>query len=91
MSNSGQKRSSHNRGVARRSGGPRSLLSAVACSVIAVYLAQIVLKEIVEGHISTSRSWFAAVVIGVLALLTAWQATRLWRKASKTRRDSDGT
>jgi uncharacterized membrane protein YcaP (DUF421 family) len=67
---------------------PPALLSAVACSVIAVYLAQIVLKEIVEGHISTSRSWFAAVVIGVLALLTAWQAIRLWRKVRQMRRPS---
>jgi uncharacterized membrane protein YcaP (DUF421 family) len=64
----------------------RPLVSAVVFSVIAIYLAQIVVKELVEGHVSTSRSWFAAVVIGGLSLLAAWQATRSWRMASETRR-----
>lgn len=67
-----------------RSAKRRAALSAIVLSLIAVYLASIVSKEAVEGHISTSRSWFASVVIIGLALLAAWQATRCWRRARGT-------
>jgi hypothetical protein len=71
-----------------RSAKGRAALSAIALSLIAVYLASIVTKEAVEGHISTSRSWFASVVIGGLALLAVSQATRCWRKAKEPQRPS---
>jgi len=64
----------------------RPLVSSVVFSVIAVYLGQIVVREFVESHVSTSRGWFASVVIGGLALLAAWQAARLWRKFREARR-----
>jgi hypothetical protein len=66
----------------------RSFLSAVVFSAFAIYSAQIVVKELVEGHVSTSRSWRAVVVIGVLALVAAWRAVRSWRKVRESRQVS---
>ena len=88
MSINGEMRRLGSRGGWFRSAKGRVTLSAIALSLIAVYLAYIVTKEAVEGHISTSRSWFASVVIGGLALLAASQATRCWRKAKEAQRPS---
>lgn len=88
MSTIGKERRLRLRRVRFRSSKRRLLSSAILFSVIGVYLSSIVLKESVEGHISTSRSWFAAVVIGGLALLAAWRAARSWRQLAATRRFS---
>jgi len=57
----------------------------VLFSVVAVYLAQIIVNEAIEGHISTARSWLATVAIGALALFAAWRAWHLWRRVSQGR------
>jgi RHS repeat-associated protein len=44
----------------------RLVLSVVVFSAIALYLAAILAKEVLENHVSSSRSWFASVVIGLL-------------------------
>lgn len=62
----------------------RSVLGAVAASVIAIYLAQIDVKELIEGHIGSRRSWHVAIEIGILAGLAAWLAVRSWRSVAKT-------
>lgn len=62
----------------------RSVLGAVLASVIAIYLAQIDVKELIEGHIGSARSWHVAIEIGILAGLAAWLAVRLWRAVAKT-------
>jgi hypothetical protein len=61
-------------------------LSAVGFSLIAIYLASIVVKEAAEGHISTARSWHVSVEIGILALLAAWRAVRWWSRLLAARR-----
>lgn len=58
-------------------------------SGIAIYLAQIDVKELIDGHIGSARSWHVAVEIGVLAGLAAWLAVRSWRTVAKTRRGAD--
>jgi hypothetical protein len=70
----------------RRPAERSALLSTVVFAGITVYLGSIVLKESVEGHVSTSRSWFATVVIGSLGLLAAWRAVRSWRRLAEARR-----
>jgi hypothetical protein len=62
----------------------RPFLSALVLSVVVIYPGSIVVKEFVDGHISTSRSWFASVVIGGLALVAAWRAVCSWRKVGRT-------
>jgi predicted tellurium resistance membrane protein TerC len=64
---------------------PRVLVSAVVFSVIAIWMGAIPVKEFVEGHVSTSRSWWTSVVLIGLALLAAWRAARSWRKVRETR------
>ena len=57
-----------------------SLVSSVAWAVVALYLASIIVKEAIEGHISTSRSWSTSIVIGLLAAGAALMAIRAWRR-----------
>lgn len=65
---------------------PGPLPRLLVFSVIALYLASIVLKEFVEGHVSTSRSWQATVAISFLALVAAWRAGHSWRRLSEMSR-----
>lgn len=66
--------------------GKSLLAGAVVLSAFALYLASIVVKEAVEGHISTSRSWFASIVIAGLAVVAGWFAVRLWRRLAQRSR-----
>lgn len=79
MSHTDQKHPSH-RPRPRHSFKLRPLFTAVVFSLLALYLAQIAVRESVEGHVSTSRSWYTAIVIAALALLAAWRAIRSWRR-----------
>jgi hypothetical protein len=62
---------------------PGPLLRLLVVSVMALYLASIVLKEFVEGHVSLSRSLRVTVVIGLLALVAAWRAAHSCRRLSE--------
>ena len=61
----------------------RLVFGAVVSSVIAIYLAQIDVKEFIEGNIGSARSWHVAIEIGILAGLATWLAVRWWRAVAK--------
>lgn len=80
-----RKRQSHP-AVPLRSSALWWLLNGVLFSLIAVYLVAIVLRESVEGHVSSGHSWIASTVIGLLAVMAAWRAVRSWRRLATKRR-----
>jgi hypothetical protein len=61
------------------------LSNGLIFTVIALYLAAIVVREALEGHVSSSRSVLASVVIGALALLAGWRAFHSWRRVVRRR------
>jgi hypothetical protein len=62
------------------------LSNGLIFTALALYLVAIVVKESLEGHVSSSRSVFASVVIGALAVLAGWRAFHSWRRLVTRRR-----
>lgn len=62
------------------------LFKALIFSGLALYLIVLVLKEALEGNISTSRSWSASVIFVLIAVLAGWRAIHWWRRLAERRR-----